>query len=116
MARRRRVGIVGLGRIFDLNVRGYLGHAEAEGVALCDTSERWRAQRAGEFPGAFVTDSFEAFLRQGLDFVDVLTPHPVRAQMAIAALRAGADVSVQKPMAMTLAECDAMIAAAKAAG
>lgn len=116
MARKRRVGLVGLGRIFDLNVRGYLGHAEAEVVALCDTSETWRAQRAAEFPGAMVTDDFAAFLKQDLDFVDVLTPHPVHAEMAIAALRAGADVSVQKPMAMSLAECDAMIAAAKECG
>ena len=116
MARRLRVGIVGLGRIFDLNVRGYLGHAEAEVVALCDTQARWRDQRAAEFPGAFVTGDFGAFLRQGLEFVDVLTPHPVHAEMAIAALRAGADVSVQKPMAMSLAECDAMIAAAREAG
>ncbi|MCX7376820.1 MAG: Gfo/Idh/MocA family oxidoreductase [Alphaproteobacteria bacterium] len=116
MARKRRIGIVGLGRIFDLNVRGYLGHPEAEVVALCDTSEKWRAQRAAEFPGAFLTDDFAAFLKQDLDFIDVLTPHPLHAQMTIAALQAGADVSVQKPMAMTLAECDAMIGAAKAAG
>ncbi len=113
---KRRVGIVGLGRIFDLNVLGYLGHAEAEVVALCDTSAAWRGKRAGEFPGAIVTDDFGAFLRQGLDFVDVLTPHPVHAEMAIAALEAGADVSVQKPMGMTLGECDAMIAAARAGG
>jgi predicted dehydrogenase len=116
MARKRRVGIVGLGRIFDLNVRGYLGHPEAEVVALCDTSERWRAQRAGEFPGAIVTDDFADFLRQDLEFVEVLTPHPLHAEMTVAALRAGADVSVQKPMAMSLAECDAMISAARAAG
>jgi predicted dehydrogenase len=113
---KRRIGIVGLGRIFDLNVRGYLGHPEAEIVALCDTSEKWRGQRAGEFPGAFVTDSFAEFLKRDLDFVDVLTPHPVHARMAVAALGAGADVSVQKPMAMTLSECDDMIAAARAAG
>ncbi len=116
MTRKRRIGIVGLGRIFDLNVRGYIGHPEAEVVALCDLSPGWRAQRTAAFPGAVVTEDFAAFLRHDLDFVDVLTPHPVHAQMAIAAMRAGADVSVQKPMAMTLDECDAMIAAASETG
>ena len=116
MARKRRIGIVGLGRIFDLNVLGYIGHAEAEVVALCDLSAKWRVQRAAEFPGAVVTDDFATFLRQDLEFVDVLTPHPLHAEMAIAALRVGADVSVQKPMAMSLAECDTMIAAARDTG
>ncbi len=116
MARKRRIGIVGLGRIFDLNVRGYIGHAEAEVVALCDLSAKWRVQRAAEFPGAVVTDDFATFLRQDLEFVDVLTPHPLHAEMAIAALRVGADVSVQKPMAMSLAECDTMISAARDTG
>ncbi len=116
MAHKRRIGIAGLGRIFDLNVRGYLDHPEAEVVALCDISPTWRAQRAKEFPNAVVTDSFEAFLKHDLDFVDILTPHPLHAEMAIAALRAGADVSVQKPMAMSLAECDSMIDAANSAG
>ena len=113
---KRRIGIVGLGRIFDLNVRGYLGHDEAEIVALCDTAEHWRAQRQGEHQGAFVTDDFQEFLKHDLDFVDVLTPHPLHARMAIAAMRAGADVSVQKPMAMNLDECDTMIAASKDTG
>ena len=116
MTRKRRVGIVGLGRIFDLNSRGYVGHPEAEIVALCDTSAGWREQRAAEFPEALVTDNFETFLRQDLELVEVLTPHPLHAEMAIAALRSGADVSVQKPMAMSLAECDRMIGAATATG
>ena len=116
VAGKRRIGIVGLGRIFDLNVRGYIGHEEAEVVALCDLSPTWRAQRAGEFPGAFVTDDFGAFLKRDLEFVDVLTPHPLHGEMAMAAMRAGADVSVQKPMAMSLSECDAMIGAAKETG
>jgi len=36
MARKLRVGFVGLGRVFDLNLHGYLGHPEAEVSALCD--------------------------------------------------------------------------------
>ena len=51
MARKRRVGFVGLGRVFDLNVRGYLDHPEAEVAALCDADPAILARRAGEHPG-----------------------------------------------------------------
>jgi hypothetical protein len=37
MARKLRVGFLGLGRVFDLNVRGYLDHPEAEVSVLCDS-------------------------------------------------------------------------------
>jgi predicted dehydrogenase len=43
MVRKLRVGFVGLGRVFDLNVRGYLDHPQAEVSALCD-AERFEIQ------------------------------------------------------------------------
>jgi predicted dehydrogenase len=43
MTRKLRVGFVGLGRVFDLNVRGYLDHPQAEVSALCD-AERFEIQ------------------------------------------------------------------------
>jgi predicted dehydrogenase len=116
MARKLRVGMVGLGRIFDLNVRGYLNHPEAEIVALCERDGALLARRASEHPGALATSDFQSFLRAGLDLIEILTPHPLHETMAMAALASGAHVSVQKPMAMALSECDRMIAAADASG
>jgi predicted dehydrogenase len=116
MTRRLRVGIVGLGRIFDLNVKGYLGHPEAEVVALCDSRPELLERRRALLPEARTTTRFEELLAQDLDLVEILTPHPLHAAMAEAALRAGCHVSVQKPMAMTVAECDRMILAARSAG
>ena len=102
MARKLRVGFVGLGRVFDLNVRGYLGHPEAEVAALCDADSAILARRAAEHPGARATSDFQDLLRSDLDLIEILTPHPQHEAMTVAALAGGAHVSVQKPMAMTL--------------
>jgi predicted dehydrogenase len=116
MAATLRVGFVGLGRVFDLNVRGYLGHPEAVVAALCDADPALLERRAGAHPGARTTTDFQEMLSWDLDLVEILTPHPRHEAMTVAALAAGAHVSVQKPMAMTLPECDRMIVAADASG
>jgi len=107
-----KVGVVGLGRIFDLNSLGYRHNPGAQIVALCDSNPEQLARRRQEFPEAFCTTDYERFLAQKLDLIDVLTPHPAHAEMVVAALQSGAHVSVQKPMALTLEEADRMIAAA----
>src|ERR1700731_1311167 len=100
MARKLRVGFVGLGRVFDLNVRGYLDHPEAEVAALCDADPAILARRAAEHPGAHATSDFAGVLRLRLDLIEILTPHPQHEAMTVAALASGAHASVQKPMAM----------------
>lgn len=116
MSQPLRVGVVGLGRIFDLNCRGYLDNADARIVGLCDSRPALVEERSGQFPEALTTTSFTELLDRDLDLVEILTPHPLHEEMAKAALARGCHVSVQKPMAMTVAECDRMIAAADAAG
>jgi glucose-fructose oxidoreductase len=51
-----------------------------------------------------------------IDIVYVVTPNSIHAENVIAAARAGKHVICEKPMANTVAECDAMLAACRAAG
>jgi predicted dehydrogenase len=111
-----RVGIVGLGRIFDLHVLGHVDNADSEIVALCDLDEARIAQRSADWPDAATFTDLDAFLATDLDVVEVLVPTPLHHEVVCAALRAGHHVNVQKPMARTLAEADEMIAAADDAG
>ena len=61
--------------------------------------------------------SLEAMLGEAdLDCVDVCTPTDLHAQMTVQALEAGRHVISEKPMALSVAQCDRMIAAAQASG
>jgi predicted dehydrogenase len=116
MGDRLRVGLIGLGRVAELHLRGYLEDASVEVAALCDRSPERRAAFADRVPGARLCADLQSFLDCRLDLVEVLTPHPSHCAITEAALAAGAHVSVQKPMALSLEEADRMAAAARAAG
>ena len=111
-----RVGIVGLGRIYDLNVTAYRDFPEAEVVALCDLDESKVAARAAEWPDAGRYTDLDRFLAHDMDVVEVLVPSPLHREVTCAALGAGFHVNLQKPMAANLAEADEMIRAATSAG
>ncbi len=51
-----------------------------------------------------------------IDIVDINTPNDSHAEIAIAAARAGKHVMCEKPLALTVKQCEAMVAAAKKAG
>jgi predicted dehydrogenase len=111
-----RIGIVGTGGIAVAHAEGYQRFADrCEVVAVCDVVPGKAAERRGELglPGARAYERLEDMLAaEGLDLVSVTTPPSTHAELAITALRAGVDVLVEKPMAPSLEECDAMIAAA----
>ncbi|GAB3168349.1 Gfo/Idh/MocA family oxidoreductase [Myceligenerans halotolerans] len=112
-----KIGIIGTGGIAGAHIDGYRRFAqECEIVALCDSVPGKAAeQRAGlGVEGARAYESAEDMLAaEDLDLVSVTTPPSTHAELTIAALRAGVDVLVEKPMAPSLEECDAMIAAAE---
>lgn len=62
------------------------------------------------------TDIADMVAREKVDFCIVCTPHPAHRDPAVAALEAGAHVIVEKPLASSLEDCDAMIEAANRSG
>ena len=109
--------VVGCGRIATLNVLGYRDNPYARVWALCDLDER-RSRAFAKETGAekIYTDFDEALRDPEVDIVDLLVPHHLHCEMTVKACEAGKHVSVQKPMALSLQECDRMIEAAKKAG
>ncbi|MCW5950742.1 MAG: Gfo/Idh/MocA family oxidoreductase [Propionibacteriaceae bacterium] len=115
-----RVGVIGAGGVSHSHILGYLAFpGECEVVALCDTDQARAAARRDEFGLAdarLYDEPGEMLASERLDVVSITTPPSAHAPIAIRALQAGAHVLVEKPMAPSLEDCDAMIAAAGAAG
>jgi predicted dehydrogenase len=109
-----RTAIIGLGRVFDLNVRAYVDNPEAEIVAIVDTSEPRRTQRQIEWPSAKALASVEELLSSDLeiDAVEVLLPTTQNEAVVMACLARGWHVNLQKPFANDLASASRMSRAA----
>lgn len=111
------VGIVGAGMISDVHVRGLRRIPGVSVVGIADADRR-RAQAKGQalgIPGVF--SSARDLLREAApQVVHVLTPPFTHGDTCVELLEAGAHVYVEKPMAMALADCDRMIAAADRTG
>jgi predicted dehydrogenase len=109
--------LIGCGRIATLHVAGYKDREDAELWGVYDKNPQ-TAKRFAADPGIpKVYDSYEAVLADPeVTGVAILVPHHLHCELTIAACKAKKHVSVQKPMAMSLAECDKMIAAAKENG
>ncbi len=112
-----RVAIVGCGRISDLHQLGYRGRDDAKIVAVCDTNKSQAKKKAREWGVEKVYGKYEDVLAdKEVDAVELLTPHHLHCPMTVQAAQAGKHISVQKPMALSAAEADEMIAAANKAG
>lgn len=114
---RLRAAVIGAGQIARrAHLPGYV-RAGVPVVALCDLPGADLDALAGEFGVARLYHDWRQMLADGgFDVVSVCTPPALHAAMTVEAARRGYSVLVEKPMALTVAECDAMIEAADAAG
>ena len=114
MARAIRLGVAGLGRAFTLMLPTLAAHPNVELVAAADPRREARARFATDF-GAKTYESVDALCADAnVEAIYVATPHQFHAQHAALAASHGKHVLVEKPMALTLAEAQAMIDAARA--
>jgi predicted dehydrogenase len=112
-----KVALLGCGWIQDFHARGVLAHPDAELAAVANHREETARAFAKRHGIPRVTTDWEALARDPeIDAVVIATPNALHAPQAIAALRAGKHVLVEKPMAISVAECDEMIAAARGSG
>ena len=123
-----RIGLIGtgfMGKAHALawrNVWPVFGHTlgavpEVELAVLCETPLAKASQMGREFGFARVTDDWEALVNDpAVDVVSITTPNGMHREMATAALLAGKHVWCEKPMALTLADAEAMRAVAAASG
>jgi phthalate 4,5-cis-dihydrodiol dehydrogenase len=110
-----RLGVIGLGRAFTLMLPGLRAHPRYALVAAADPNEDNRRRFAAEF-GAKVYETDQAMCRNGgVDAVYIATPHQWHAANTLVAAAAGKHVLVEKPMALSIADCHTMIEACRTA-
>ena len=111
-----RVGIIGCGKVGHCHARAYRAIEGCELVACCNH----RLERAEEFGRVYGIPAFdsvrEMIEKAGVEAVSVCTPHPAHAAPAVEAARSGAAILIEKPLAATLHDCDAIVEAARASG
>lgn len=125
-----RIGVVGIGFMGMVHYLSYLRIPGAEVTAVCSRDAR---RRAGDWTGikgnfgpagsqvdlsevASFASLDEVIACPEVDLVDLCLPPALHADAAVRALEGGKHVFCEKPMAMTVAECDRMMAAAEANG
>lgn len=112
-----RVGIIGCGKIAQIrHIPEYAANPHAEVCGFYDINLA-RAEELAKKHGGKAYASYQELLADPeIDAVSVCAANHVHAEIAIAALKAGKHVLCEKPMAVTLEECQAMVSQARESG
>lgn len=116
-----KVGVIGMGLMGSAaHLNNMLIIPDAEVVAICDNDERHLETAAARFPlppgCKKYTDSNKLIEDPDVQAIVISTPNHTHRQMTEKAFSLGKDVFTEKPMAATLEDCQAMIAASEKAG
>lgn len=105
------VGIIGTGGIAQSHLQAIQQLDNIRVVATMDVEASRAKAAADKYGGRYYTKLEDLLNDQEVEGVHVCTPHSFHGEQVVAAAKSGKHVIVEKPMALTLQECDAMIQA-----
>ncbi|MFA6571884.1 MAG: Gfo/Idh/MocA family oxidoreductase [Bacteroidota bacterium] len=109
-----KFAIVGCGNIGKRHIAVIDAEARAEISAICDIDSAKCEEQSKLYNSLKCYNDFEQMLKEtDADIISICTPHGLHAQMTVSAAKAGKNVLVEKPMALTVKDCKTMIETAK---
>jgi predicted dehydrogenase len=115
--RRIGIGIIGVGGWGDMHAQTYDYDDRVVLAALCDTDSDRLSQAMSKYNvDRGYSDYRELLQNDGVGAVSIVTPDFSHTEIALAAIEAGKDVLIEKPLATTVDECEKIADAAEAAG
>ena len=116
------MGFVGMGLISNRHLGSFSGMNKVQPIAVCDV-KKWELEKASDalkergHEGFLATSRFEEVIAHpDVDAVCVTTPDHWHAAIALAAMQAGKDVYIEKPMTLTIEEGKALVEAERKFG
>jgi predicted dehydrogenase len=113
-----KIGCIGAGGIAVPHLKAYVRSPHVQEVLLADPSEAARSGMAAQFGiiKGVCADYHELLEDPSIQVIDICTPHYLHKPQAIEAMQAGKDVITEKPLALNVEECDAMMAVSRETG
>ena len=109
-----RFALAGFGAWGKFHAQSIAGNPDAALVAISAPSEASRDEARKLYPEAQIfADSLEMIAKADFDIIDIATPSHTHREIALAAMQKGKHVLLEKPMAITLDDCKAIVAGAR---
>ena len=117
MENKLNIAVIGCSGMAKHHMRGVLAKEGACLYAVCDTAEERLKECREEFSVPVATTDWRELVNDPkVDAAVLVTPDKLHTEMTVAFLRAGKDVLCEKPMALTVAECEEMMRVEKETG
>jgi UDP-N-acetyl-2-amino-2-deoxyglucuronate dehydrogenase len=116
MADQLKTAVAGIGKVTDLHTAALIHLKDSKFTAVCSRNREKAGKYAAKYGISAYTDVTEMVTREKIDVLIVCTPHPAHREPAVAAMEAGAHVLIEKPLASTLVDCDAMLGTSRKCG